>query len=81
MKKINLNKVSTILVIITISIIIIGLICGLSISGYIMFGLDNLPKMNIDGSDFASVIRIFEYMSFPVISIFIIWLVYLYQLL
>lgn len=72
MKKINLKKAPTILVIITISIIIIGLICGLSISGYIMFRLDNLPEMNIDGSDFAPVIRISGYMSLPVISIFII---------
>ena len=71
MKRLNLKKAPTILVIITIAIIIIGLICGLSISGYIMFGLNNLPEMNIDGSDFALVIRIFGYMSLPVISILI----------
>lgn len=69
--KINLKKVPTILVIITIAIIIIGLICGLALSRYIMFGLNNLPKMDIDGSDLAPVIRVFGYMSLPTISIII----------
>ncbi len=71
MKKIIKKKSHTILTIITIAIIIICLLCGLYICGHLMLGLGNLPKMDIDGSDFAPVIRIFGYISLPVISIFI----------
>ena len=71
MKEINLKKAPRILVIITIAIIIIGLICGLSISGYILFGLNNLPEMSVDNGDISPLIRLLGYISLPVISIFI----------
>lgn len=72
MEKINKKTINKILLIISISIIIISIIIGLALFASIISELDNLPEMNVDGSDLSPIIRIFGYISLPTMSLFII---------
>lgn len=72
MKKINLKEKNAILYGISVFIIIISIMIGVTISIYVTIGLNNLPEMNIDGTDFAKVIKMMGFMTLPVLSIFIV---------
>lgn len=66
-KKMNLKRVNKILLIISILIMIISIVVGIIILGFIIFTLNNLPEMLMDGSDISTMIQAFGYMSLTTI--------------
>lgn len=63
MKKMNLKRANKILLVISVLIIIISIVIGITISGFVIFALNNLPEMPMDGSDISPMIKVFGYVS------------------